>query len=157
MARKGINIFLDSNVILSGFISEKGAPRLILDLLCHEFPFVSAATGQYNIEEIDRAINRKLPSLRAIFHDYMARLKLEIVPLPSKAALDDYRGVIEDADLPVLVSAIQCGATYLVTGDKKHFGGLKGRKDIPVKVCTPSEVVDMVAESIRKMGWGRSA
>lgn len=152
MAKKGIKAFLDSNVILSGFISDKAAPRLILDLLCHDLPFVSPATGQYNIEEIERTINSKLPAVRPVFRDYMSRLKFQIVPLPKREELEGYRGAITDADLPVLVSAIQCEADYLVTGDKKHFGGLKGRKDIPVKICSPSEFIDIVAAGIRKMG-----
>ena len=151
MAKEGIKAFLDSNVILSGFISDKAAPRLILDLLCHELPFVSAATGQYNIEEIERTISRKLPEVRPVFRDYMSRMKFEIVPLPSRAALEDYRGAIDDSDLPVLVSAIQCRADYLVTGDKKHFGGLRGRKDISLKICSPSEFVEILATGIRKL------
>lgn len=152
MARKGIKAFLDSNVILSGFISDKAAPRIILDLLCHDLPFVSAATGQYNIEEIERTISRKLPEARPVFRDYMSRLKFQVVPLPGWAELEKYRGAIADTDLPVLVSAIQCGADYLVTGDKKHFGGLRGRKDIAVKICSPSEFIDVVAACIREMG-----
>jgi predicted nucleic acid-binding protein len=151
MAKKGIKVFLDSNVILSGFISDKGAPRIILDILCHDLPFVNATTGQYNIGEIERTINRKLPAAHPVFRDYMSRLKIEIVPLPSWTALEEYRGAITDTDLPVLVSAIQCGADYLVTGDKKHFEGLKGRKDIPLKICSPSEFVEILASGIRKM------
>jgi predicted nucleic acid-binding protein len=81
----------------------------------------------------------------------MSRLKFEIVPLPSSAALEDYRGAIADTDLPVLVSDIQCGADYLVTGDKKHFGGLKGRKNIPLKICSPSEFVEILATGLREL------
>ena len=38
MARKAIKIFLDSNVLLSGLLSEKGAPRVILDIYQSYFP-----------------------------------------------------------------------------------------------------------------------
>ena len=151
MVKKGIKAFLDSNAILSGFISDKGAPRLILDILCHELPFVIAATGQYNIGEIKRTVSRKLPAAHPVFRDYMSRLKFEIVPIPSWTALEEFRGAIADTDLPVLVSAIQSGADYLVTNDKKHFGELKGRKDIPLKICSPSEYVDILANSIREL------
>ena len=81
----------------------------------------------------------------------MSRLKFEIIPLPAWEALEKYRGAIADKDLPVLVSAIECGADYLVTGDKKHFGGLKGRKDIPLKICSPSEFVEILATGIREL------
>ena len=81
----------------------------------------------------------------------MSRLKFEIIPLPAAIKLEKYRGVVVDEDLPVLVSAIECGADYLVTGDKKHFGGLRGRKGIPLKICSPSEFVEILATGIKEL------
>ena len=78
-------------------------------------------------------------------------LKFQIISLPERQKLEKYRGVIVDEDLPVLVSAIECGADYLVTGNKKHFGGLRGRKDIPLKIYSPSEFVDTLATIIREL------
>jgi predicted nucleic acid-binding protein len=56
MAKKAIKIFLDSNVILSGLLSDKGAPRVILDILCLELPLLKGATGEYNLLEIEKNI-----------------------------------------------------------------------------------------------------
>jgi len=151
MAKRKVKVFLDSNIIISGLISDKAAPRLILDLLCYELPFMQAANGQYNLEEIVRTITRKLSAARPVFHDFMSRLKIEVIPLPKRKKLEKYCGVIVDEDLPVLVSAIECGADFLVTGDKKHFGGLRGRKDIPLKIYSPSEFVDPLATIIREL------
>jgi predicted nucleic acid-binding protein len=81
----------------------------------------------------------------------MSRLNFEIIPLPERKKLEKYRAVKVGEDLPVLVSAIECGADYLVTGDKKHFGGLRGRKDIPLKIYSPSEFVDTLAITIREL------
>jgi predicted nucleic acid-binding protein len=83
MAKRVVKVFLDSNVVISGLISDKSAPRLILDLLCHDLPLMHAATGQYNLEEIERTIIRKLPAARPVLHDFMSRLKIEIIPLPA--------------------------------------------------------------------------
>jgi predicted nucleic acid-binding protein len=33
MGKKVVRVSLDSNVVLSGLLSERGAPRIILDLL----------------------------------------------------------------------------------------------------------------------------
>ena len=54
MAKKRFKVFLDSNVIISGLFSDKGSPRIILDLLCLDLPVLAGATGQYNIIEIER-------------------------------------------------------------------------------------------------------
>jgi len=78
-------------------------------------------------------------------------LKFQIIPLPERQKLEKYRGVIVDEDLPILVSAIECGADYLVTGDKKHFGGPRGRKDIALKICSPSEFIEFLVSGIREL------
>jgi predicted nucleic acid-binding protein len=151
MVERKTKVFLDSNVIISGIISDKAAPRLILDLLCYELPFLQGATGQCNLEEIVRTITKKLPAACPVLNDFMSRLKLEIIPFPEGEKLKKYRGVIADEDLPVIVSAIECGADCLVTGDKKHFGRLRDRKDIPLKICSPSEFVETLAAGIRNL------
>lgn len=130
-------------------ILNKAAPRLILGLLFHEMPFILGATGHYNLEEIVRTITKKLPAARPVFDDFMSRLKLEIIPFPEEEKMEKYRGVIVDEDLPVIVSAIECRADCLVTGDKKHFGKIRNRKDIPLKICSPSEFVETLVTRIR--------
>ena len=62
MAGRKVKVFLDSSVIISELISDKAAPRLILDLLSHVLPFIHVATDQYSLKEIVRTIIRKLPA-----------------------------------------------------------------------------------------------
>ena len=45
MAKKVVRVFLDSNVILSGLISDRGAPRILLDLISLELPFLNGSPG----------------------------------------------------------------------------------------------------------------
>jgi predicted nucleic acid-binding protein len=147
MAKKTIKIFLDSNVILSGLLSDKGAPRVILDILCLELPLLKGATGEYNIMEIERNIRKRLPTILDIYQSYLPKLRLEIVPLPSPEALNAYFAMIADKDAPVLASAVISGADYLVTGDKKDFDKLKDNAAIPVKVVSPSELVILLGHA----------
>jgi predicted nucleic acid-binding protein len=58
MAKRSVRLFLDSNVILSGLLSERGAPRIILDLLNLGFPFLTGSTGKYNLIEIERNLKK---------------------------------------------------------------------------------------------------
>jgi len=48
-ANKSLEREIKSRVILSGLLSDKGAPRIILDLLCLKLPFFIGETGRYNI------------------------------------------------------------------------------------------------------------
>jgi predicted nucleic acid-binding protein len=74
MAKHPVKVFLDSNVILSGLVSERGAPRLILDVLTLRLPALQGATGEYNILEIERNLARKMPNFLPIYRKYLPLL-----------------------------------------------------------------------------------
>ena len=76
MARKAVRVFLDSNVILSGLLSDKGAPRIILDILSLKFRFLIGITGLYNIIEIERNLTKKLPAAIPIYKKYIPKINL---------------------------------------------------------------------------------
>ena len=143
----GVNrVFLDSNVIISGLLSAKGAPRVILDLLCLHLPNLQGVTGAYNMMEIERNLTRKLPAALPVFQEYLPRMNLEIVPLPACKELEPWFGITADKDVPVIVSAISGKAGFLVTGDTGDFGILMKRDDLPFKVLTPAEFVVLAGE-----------
>ena len=139
MEKHPVKIFLDSNVILSGLLSDRGAPRLILDVLSLRLPVLQGATGKYNILEIERNLARKMPNLVPIYRKYMPLLDLEIVPLPSLETIQAMAGQSVDKDLPVLASATACRADYLVTGDKKDFTKAKESGGYCFQIVSPAE------------------
>jgi predicted nucleic acid-binding protein len=143
-------IFLDSNVILSGLISDKGPPRIILDVLTLRLPFLAGSTGKYNLIEIERNLKKKMPGLLSAYKRYLPRLYLKIIPLPRQAELREYSGQIMDKDIPVLVSAIRGKADFLITGDKQHFERLKTSRKYPFKIVTPSDFIDDILPEIIK-------
>ena len=147
MAKKTLKIFLDSNVILSGLLSDKGAPRVILDILCLGTPFLKGVTGEYNIMEIERNIQKRLPAILDVYRFYIRKLQLEIVPLPSLKAVKLYFGKIADKDAPVLASAVIARADYLVTGDKKDFGRFRDDERFTPKMISPSELVILLGDA----------
>lgn len=150
MARKNpiSRVFLDSNVIISGLLSDKGAPRIILDLLCLNLPHLKGLTGRYNLLEVERNLHRKLPAALPVFHEYFPRLNLEITPLPTAEELEPWFGITADKDVPVIVSAIIGKVDFLVRGDHKDFGSLKTNKRLPFRIVTPGEFVDCVVSLV---------
>jgi putative PIN family toxin of toxin-antitoxin system len=152
MAKRRHKVFLDSNVILSGLLSDKGSPRIILDILSLNLPILSGATGQYNIMEIERNLEKKMPGVLPVYRKYLPVINLEIVPLPSSDEVKRLSKYISGKDAPVLASAISCKADYLVTGDKKDFNkpGLKSRYGF--QILSPSEFVqDVLPEILRSV------
>lgn len=150
MAPKIFKVFLDSNVILSGLFSDQGAPRIILDILTLKLPFLLGSTGEYNLLEIERNLKKKMPGVFSVYKRYLSRLNLKIIPIPGPEEIKKISGQIADKDIPVLVSAIQSKADFLVTGDKKHFEKLKVPGNYPLKIITPSEFLERVLPEIIK-------
>ncbi len=146
MASGPVRVFLDSNVILSGLISDAGAPRVILDILSLELPSVTGLTGRYNIIEIERNIRKKAPKILPMYKEYLPKLHLDIVPLPSPSDIAKYSGLIDSKDVPVLVSAINARADFLVTGDKRHFDRPKAISSLSVAIVSPAEFLARLSE-----------
>ncbi len=150
MAKNELKVFLDSNVILSGLISDRGSPRIILDLLVLGLPFLSGATGEYNIIEIERNVKKKVPKLLPLYKKYVASLKLEIISLPSPKAVNRLSGCIADKDIPVLASAIKGKVDFLVTGDKKDFAKARAKDEYSFKIVSPTEFIEIILPDVLK-------
>lgn len=146
--RKRCKVFLDSNVLLSGLFSDKGAPRIILDLLTLNLPILAGATGRYNLIEVERNLKKKMPEAMPLYQKYLPKLRLEIVEMPPQATVISMAGAIAEKDVPVLVSAIACGAEYLITADKKDFDTLKNVNKYNLKIVSPSEFIETVFPEI---------
>jgi predicted nucleic acid-binding protein len=146
--RRKRKIFLDSNVLLSGLFSDKGAPRIILDLLTLRLPMLAGATGRFNLMEVERNLKKKMPTALPLYREYLPRLGLEVVALPSWETVRNMAGIIAEKDIPVLASAIACRAEYLITGDKKDFGRLKADVSYHLTIIGPSEFIESVLPGI---------
>jgi predicted nucleic acid-binding protein len=156
MGKKVVRVFLDSNVILSGLLSERGAPRILLDLLSLKLPFLEASIGRYNLTEIERNLKNRMPGVWSVYKRYLPQLNLTVIPLPQSEELREFSGKIADKDIPVLVSAIQGKVDLLVTGDKKYFEKLKGIEKYHLRIVSPSGLVDSILPEILKEYEGKS-
>jgi putative PIN family toxin of toxin-antitoxin system len=153
MPKRIVRVFLDSNVILSGLLSDTGAPRTILDLITLKLPFLVGSTGRYNLIEIERNLKKKMPGILSVYKRCLPKLNLNIIPLPQPEEVREFSGKIANKDVPVLVSAIRSKADFLVTGDKQHFQKLKSPGNCSFKIVTPSEFIELVLpEVIKEIG-----
>ncbi len=144
MPKKNLRLFLDSNVIISGLLSSKGAPRIILDLLSLQVQGITGITGEYNILEIERNLTRKLPQALPLYNEYLPKLHLELIPLPHREEIEAHLGIIVDKDVPVLVSAINGKADLLITGDNKDFGKIRQDARFSFEIVSPAEGLEYI-------------
>jgi len=141
MEKRRLRVFLDSNVIISGLFSERGAPRITLDILSLSLPVLTPVTGAYNFHEVERNLAAKLPAALPLFRSCLRTVGFEIVPIPERKSLAPVAGLTSEKDLPVLASALLGEADVLVTGDKRDL--LKIRKhNLPFAILSPAEFLD---------------
>jgi predicted nucleic acid-binding protein len=107
-------------------------------------------TGRYNITEIERNIKKKMPEVISLYHEYLPKLNLEIIPLPPLKDIKSLSGDISDKDAPVLASAMTGKVDFLVTGDKKDFMIPSKRGKYPFKIVSPSEFLEKILPVILK-------
>ena len=142
MDRRPVKVFLDSNVLLAGLISDRGAPRLILDILSLGLPGLRGVTGRHNLTEIERNFAATLPAARRAFDEGLPRMNLEIVFLPFSDEMEPYRGIVDDKDLPVLVSAVIAKADYFLTADKRLVSKPTRAPALSFLSCQPAEFLN---------------
>ena len=136
--------------MFTGLLSDLGPPRIILDLLSLKLPILSGCTGKYNLLEIERVLKRKMAGLFPVYQRFLPKMHLKIIPLPEPDKIRQFSGQLAAKDVPVLASAIQSGADFLITGDKKHFGKLKLPSSYSIKIMAPAEFISLILPEIIK-------
>lgn len=148
MERKKHRVFLDSNVILSGLFSDRGAPRLILDLMTLDLPVLAGLTGRFNLLEIERSVGKKPPGALSVWREHLSKLRLEVVSIPSSWDLALLGETAEGKDLPVIASAVNGKADYFVSGDKGLLSRLENRTDFPFRTAFPADFLNVLLPDI---------
>jgi len=128
-----MRLFLDANVLFSAALSPEGVASSL-------FAFADAGacelvTSAFVVAEVTRNLRVKAPAGVGIVVEADARLVERIdVPLPAK-------------DRPILAAAVGCRANVLVTGDRRHFGPLFGRRFGGTVVLSPREALEFLVEA----------
>lgn len=121
-------VFLDANVLFSAaWVEGAGLARLWrlagTDLLSSQ---LALAEAERNLDSDEQRF--RLRSLAA---------KLTLVEAPAGAALPAGIELVAK-DAPILLAAVEAGASHLLTGDQRHFGHLFGKSVSGVRILTPA-------------------
>ena len=131
-----MKVFLDANILFSGSVSESRIAKLIEIVKKHG----ECVTNLYAIEEAKKNIERKkygsIQGLEFLLENVSVSNELILnVPVELKAK-----------DIPILGGAIALNCTHLLTGDKRDFGFLYGKRVENVLIVCPKLLAeDMVS------------
>lgn len=113
-------LFLDSSALVAGIISPTGGARALL--LLAEIGAISIVVSEQVVAETERAIARKEPTALAYYRRALKQAVDRITRDPSPAAVRDHEGIIQhQADVSIVVAAMQADVDYLVTHNRRHF------------------------------------
>lgn len=111
MANK--RVFVDSSVLISALLSEKGGSFYILTQL---YDKVDLMVNRYTIDEVLDVLLRKQILLRTRFLEILASSSVIVLDNPTKVEVEKLSGIIEKEDAPILASAL-FACDFLVTLD----------------------------------------
>ena len=130
-SRRILTLFLDANIIISAAWKEGTE-------ISHVWSFegIQLLTSSYVMGEVQR----NLPAIDQVTRLRHLMRSVRILTLDDSFELSEAL-VLPEKDRPVLVGAVQSGANYLVTGDKKHFGPLFGVSIRGTTIIPPTELL----------------
>src|SRR5215813_1808323 len=143
--KKPLRLFLDSNALTGGILSDWGLDNAVLSLCAARIcRMVLAVYVREEVEDnlLARASAFSPKEANQVIQDNMNLLKLacpEIVALPSARDVANSRRLIAHAaDVPVLLSAMASKPDWLLTHNTKHFTPQVGKR-AGLQIGTPIE------------------
>lgn len=131
-------VFLDTNVLVSALYSAGGPPGAILRL--HVDERITIVVSQLVVDELIRAIHRKLPDALPHLREFLLNTPPEVVPDPTAEEIQTFARSVNRSDAPVLTAAVNAGADYLVSGDVAFLREAR-RLETGVALLTPRELL----------------
>jgi len=147
-------LFLDSNVLTGGIVALWGLDKAVLSLCAAGVTkLVLAEVVRDEVEEnlLLHAENLTRAAADQLIDDYHRLITLtdpELVPNPEAERVFANRHLIRHAaDVPVLLSAIDCKPDWLLTPNIKHFTKRVAQRT-GLRIATPSEFFRALSASL---------
>jgi uncharacterized protein len=114
MSELELRVFVDSNILISAILSEQSVSSNLLTLVIEKHQLIICS---YSITEVSKVLHRKFPNLMAKWDRFLTSLEFELTYTPSDLSMVQAPPIRDNADLPILVSAIVAQPDFLITGD----------------------------------------
>jgi putative PIN family toxin of toxin-antitoxin system len=134
-----VRIVLDTNVVVSGLLSDTSVPAQVLDL-CIAGDVMLAVDGRImrEYEDVLMRPELKLPPRDVVEFLGILQYAERVVGVPLPLSFPGR------ADVPFIETAVAGAADAIVTGNVRHFRAKEGRLDIDV--LTPREFLSRVGK-----------
>jgi uncharacterized protein len=138
-----MRVFLDANVLFAAAISPEGRSAALFHLADNRL--CTLLTSAHAVTEARQNLKDRYAGALERF-EHLAR-RVTIVPEAASPRVDWARHqALPNEDAPILAAAIDADANVLVTGDRKHFGHLFGRKLEGLLVLRLAQTLSLILE-----------
>ncbi len=131
----GTKVFVDSDVIISSLISEKGAAHLLLNE--QESNFVISSVSRKEVEKVANRLGIEQDELQVLIKKRLKIIKLAPDLKKIKSDFKDYAS--DPNDTHIIAGASRAKAKFLLTYNLKHFKRQKINEDLGIVVLTPAQ------------------
>ncbi len=132
-------VFLDSNVIFSGFYSLQGTPGQILQSGINGR--ITMVISRQVLDEVIRNIRRKLPDIIGPVIEFLSATTIEIVANPDPEEVAGNRLNLSLGDAAVLLAAARVKPDFFVTGDNHFLENPELEKTLSLRIITPAQLL----------------
>jgi predicted nucleic acid-binding protein len=129
-----LSVCVDSDVLIAGLMSTKGASHAILVL--GELGLFRLLVPKAAVEEVRRNLQELLPNAIPLFEQFLSCPAVKVCAGSTKDEAAAKRHA-EPKDVPILAAAIAAGAALLVTHNIRHFASTDS-----VRVVRPSVLIE---------------
>lgn len=132
---KSISVFVDSDVIISSLISEKGAAYLLLDQ--QKSNFIISDISKAELEDVADRLQLDQTKLKSLIKRKLKIIKLTKDIASIKKDLKKYTSDLDDAH--IVAGAIKAKAKFLLTYNLRHFNRQRINQDLGMTVLNPAQ------------------
>lgn len=142
------HLFLDSSALVAGAISADGAARALLVLA--EAGKIQLTISEQVVAETERALARTAPSALVYYREVLLHSDLRVTRDPAPEQVEARAGLIgHQADVPIVIAAMEAGVDFLVTLNRRHFlddPGVAERSGL--RLGTPGDALAWVRQQL---------
>lgn len=133
-----MRIMIDTNVLLSSVVFPNSKITSLIEKVTSEHSLIICS---HIIEELHGVINLKFSDKKDSLEKFLSKLTYDFVYTPADINPNNYPGIRDKNDLPILVSALVGGVDLIITGDKDFFDIKAASDELPV-FMTPKEFIE---------------
>ncbi|MBM3925455.1 MAG: PIN domain-containing protein [SAR202 cluster bacterium] len=132
-------VFLDASLLIAASGSSTGGSAVAMEV-CQGRKFRAVLSERVLLEARENISGKMGENPLVRFYKLLADLNPVMAPAATKAGLGECAEVVGAKDAHVLASAIESGAGYLLTLDRRHFLNARVRgARLKVRIMTPGE------------------